>query len=347
MSVQARATRALPNRPSLSRRRSLLALAVATGLLGPALLGASAARAQTAAWPSQPVKIMVGFPAGGASDVMARIIGNKLSQGLGVPVIVDNRPGAAGTLAASLTAKAPADGYTLLLASPTAITLAPSTLAGKISYAPDKDLVPISMVARYPLFLVAHPQLGVKNAAELVQKAKAAPGKINFASFGTVTSGGLAVEQMKLKAGIDVLHVPFNGSAPALQALMGGNVDLMFDTAVTALPNIRAGKVVGLGVASLTRSPLAPDLPTVAEGVPGFEADSWNGLMAPAGTPPAVIARIQAEVAKFVRDADTKERFATLGADPVGNSTADFAKFLAAETVHYTKLVKEAKVKVD
>jgi tripartite-type tricarboxylate transporter receptor subunit TctC len=321
-------------------RRSLLALGAAAALQ-------SAAHAQ-APWPAgQPLKILVGFPAGGASDVMARIIATKLSQGLGVPVVVDNRPGAAGTLAASLTAKSPPDGYTLLLASPTAITLAPSTLGSKINYAPDKDLVPISMVAKYPLFLVAHPQLGVKNAAELLRKAKASPGKINFASFGTVTSGGLAVEQLKLKAGIDVLHVPFNGSAPALQALMGGNVDVMFDTAVTALPNIRSGKLVGLGVASPQRSPLAPDLPAVADAVPGFEADSWNGLMAPAGTPPQVIARIQAEVAKFVRDADVKERFATLGADPVGNSTADFAQFLRAETAHYTKLVQEAKVKVD
>jgi tripartite-type tricarboxylate transporter receptor subunit TctC len=324
-------------------RRAWLALGAAAG----ATFAAPMVAAQ-GAWPGgQPIKIMVGFPAGGASDVMARIIASKLSQGLGVPVVVDNRPGAAGTLAASLTAKAPPDGYTLLLASPTAITLAPSTLAGKISYAPDKDLLPISMVARYPLFLVAHPNLGVRNAAELVHKARAAPGKINFASFGTVTSGGLAVEQLKLKAGIDVLHVPFNGSAPALQALMGGTVDVMFDTAVTALPNIRAGKLVGLGVASPQRSPLAPELPAVADAVPGFEADSWNGLMAPAGTPPAVIARLQAEIAKFVRDADVKERFATLGADPVGNSTADFAQFLRMETVHYTKLVQEAKVKVE
>lgn len=327
----------------LSKMISKVVPAVAFGLM----LATSAASAQTAAWPSQPVKIMVGFPAGGASDVMARLIANKLSLRLGVPVVVDNRPGAAGTLAASLTAKAPPDGYTLLLASPTAITLAPSTLAGKISYAPDKDLLPISMVAKYPLFLVARPGLGVKTVAELVQKAKASPGKLNFASFGTVTSGGLAVEQLKLKAGIDVLHVPFNGSAPALQALMGDNVDVMFDTAVTAMPNIRSGRLVGLGVASPARSAQAPNLPTVAEAVPGFEADSWNGLMAPAGTPPAVIARIQAEVAKFVHDADIVERFATLGADPVGNSTSDFAQFLKAETIQYTRTVREAKLKVD
>jgi tripartite-type tricarboxylate transporter receptor subunit TctC len=324
--------------PPLSRRSVLAAgAALATG----------AAWSQGGAWPSQPIKIMVGFPAGGASDVMARLIAAKLSAGLGVPVIVDNRPGAAGTLAASLTARAPADGYTLVLASPTAITLAPSTMQGKLSYAPDKDLVPISMVAKYPLFLVAHPQLGVKTAAELVAKARAQPGKINFASFGTVTSGGLAVEQMKLMAKIDVLHVPFNGSAPALQALMGGNVDLMFDTAITAVPNIRSGKLLGLGVASPQRSPLAPDLPTVAEAVPGFEADSWNGLMAPTGTPAAAIARIQAEVARFVHEADVKERFATLGADPLGNTQAEFAQFIKTETAHYARLVKEANIKTE
>ena len=332
----------------LTTRRKALARLGAAAWGGLAAMGTAHAQAPAGAWPGgQSLKIMVGFPAGGASDVMARIIAMKLSQGLGVPVVVDNRPGAAGTLAASLVAKAPADGNTLLLASPTAITLAPSTLAGKLTYNPERDLAPISMVARYPLFLVAHPQLGVKNARELIQKARDNPGKINFASFGTVTSGGLAVEQVKQMAKVNVLHVPFNGSAPALQALMGGQVDVMFDTAVTALPNIRTGKLVGLGVASPARSPLAPELPTVQEAIPGFEADSWNGLMVPAGTPAAVVARLQAEVARMVRDADVKERFATLGADPVGNSTAEFAAFLKTETAHYTRLVKEANIKVD
>jgi tripartite-type tricarboxylate transporter receptor subunit TctC len=289
----------------------------------------------------------VGFPPGGASDVMARLIANKLGPALGGSVVVENRPGAAGTLAASLTARSPADGYTLLLASPTAITLAPSTMMGKINYDPAKDLLPISMVAKYPLFLVARPGLGVKNMAELVQKARKEPGKINFASFGTVTSGGLAVEQLKLMAGINVLHVPFNGSAPALQALMGDNVDLMFDTAVTAMPLIRSGRLIGLAVSSPGRSPMAPDLAPVADVVPGFEADSWNGLMAPAGTPAAIIEQIQAAIAKFVNDKDLTERFATLGADPVGNSTADFAKFLKAETIQYGRTVKEANIKVE
>ena len=312
-----------------------------------ALMGLSSAWSQTAAWPSRPIKILVGFPPGGASDVMARLIANKLGPALGGSVVVENRPGAAGTLAASLTARSPADGYTLLLASPTAITLAPSTMMGKINYDPAKDLLPISMVAKYPLFLVARPGLGVKNMTELVQKARKEPGKINFASFGTVTSGGLAVEQLKLMAGINVLHVPFNGSAPALQALMGDNVDLMFDTAVTAMPLIRSGRLIGLAVSSPGRSPMAPELAPVADVVPGFEADSWNGLMAPAGTPAAIIEQIQAAIAKFVNDKDLTERFATLGADPVGNSTADFAKFLKAETIQYGRTVKEANIKVE
>lgn len=184
-------------------------------------------------------------------------------------------------------------------------------------------------------------------APELVRKATEAPGKINFASFGTLTSGGLAVEQIKLMAGIDVLHVPFNGSAPALQALMGGTVDLMFDTAITAVPNIRSGKLVGLGVASLQRSPLIPDLPTVAEAIPGFEADSRNGLMAPSGTPAPAIDRIQAEVAKIIQHSDVRKRFATIGATPVGSTPEVFSRFLKAETAHYAKLVKDANIKVD
>jgi tripartite-type tricarboxylate transporter receptor subunit TctC len=325
--------------------RTFLRIAAVSAIA--ALMGLSSAWSQTAAWPSRPIKILVGFPPGGASDVMGRLIANKLGPALGGSVIVENRPGAAGTLAASLTARAPADGYTLLLASPTAITLAPSTMAGKINYDPAKDLAPISMVAKYPLFLVARPGLGVKNMAELVQKAKREPGKINFASFGTITSGGLAVEQLKLKAGIDVLHVPFNGSAPALQALMGDNVDLMFDTAVTAMPNMRSGRLIGLAVSSAGRSPMAPDLAPVSEVVAGFEADSWNGLMAPAGTPPAVIARIQAAVAKFVHDQDMVDRFTTMGADPVGNSSSEFARFLETETIQYARTVKEANIKLD
>lgn len=307
---------------------------------------ANSVSAKTIDWPNQPIKILVGFPAGGASDVMARIIAEELRKELGQPVVVENKPGAAGTLAASMTARSKSDGYTLLLASPTAITLAPSTMSDKINYNPATDLLPISMVAKYPLFLIANPKLGVKNVSELLDKAKKEPGKINFASFGVFTSGGLAVEQLKLKAKIDVLHVPFNGSSAAMQGLLGGEVDLMFDTAVTALPNIEAGKLVPLAIASTKQSSLAPSIPTVSETLPDFQADSWVGLMAPAGTPADVTSRIQSAVAKIVATDAIKQRFSKLGAETESAETSDFVQHIKDETARYEKLVHDADIKL-
>lgn len=324
------------------RRRALRAAAVTAALA----LAAPAAFAQ-AAWPDKPIKLMVGFPAGGASDVMARLVAEKLGQALGQPVVVDNRPGAAGTLAASLVAKSPGDGYTMLLASPTAITLAPTTMADRLPYSPSKDLVAVTQVNRYPLVLLATPQLGVKSVPELLAKAKAQPGKINFASFGANTSGGLGTEMVKLMGKVDVLHVPFNGGAPMNQALLGGNVDVAFDTLPTALANARAGKLVPIAVSTAKRTPLAPELPTVGETLPGFEADSWTGLMVPAGTPPEVVGRIQAEIAKILASDDMRQRFSTMGAEGVASTPADFKAFLDAETARYAKLVKEANLKLE
>ncbi len=336
---------AIPNVVRFRRRDALRALAAAASVaaLGPA--GQAAAQAGT--WPTKPIKLMVGFPAGGASDLMARLVAERLGAALGQAIVVDNRPGAAGTLAAALVAKAPPDGYTLLLASPTAITLAPTTMAGKLSYDPVKDLVPVTMVNRYPLILIANPSLGVKTFAEFLAKARAQPGKINFGSFGANTSGGLATEMIKLMAKVDVLHVPYNGGAPANQALLGGSIDLMFDVMVTGLTNVKAGKVVPLAVSSAKRTTLAPELPAIAEFLPGFEADSWTGLMAPGGTPPDIVARIQAELAKVLATADMKERFAAMGAEGVASAPADFQKYLAEETLRYARLVKEANLKLE
>ncbi len=330
---------------SALRRRTLrlLSAAVAAGVMS----ASPSALAQPAGWPDKPIRLMVGFPAGGASDVMARFVAERLGAALGQAIVVENKPGAAGTLAASLVAKAPPDGYTLVLASPSAITLAPTTMAGKISYDPVADLAPISQVNRYPLILLATPSLGVKSFAEFLAKARANPGKINFGSFGPNTSGGLATEMVKLMAKIDVLHVPFNGGAPLNQALLGGTVDLGFDVMVTGLVNAKSGRLVPLAVSSAKRTSLAPDLPTVAEFLPGFEADSWTGLMAPAGTPRAIVARIQQELAKMVASPEVRERFATMGAEGVGSTPAEFAAMLANETARYARLVKEANLKLE
>lgn len=332
--------------PESSRRAALAAL---LGSLGASVLPARAqVPAPTSApWPARPLKLLVGFPAGGASDVMARLIADKLTRGLGQAVVVDNRPGAAGTLAASLAARATPDGHTLLLASPTAITLAPTTMAGKISYDPARDLAPVSKVASYPLFLMARPALGLRTVPELLDHARRHPGRVNFASFGANTSGGLATEMVKLMGQVDMLHVPFNGSAPALQALLGGTVDLMFDTAVTAVPHMKAGSLRALAVSSARRTPIAPELPTLAETLPGFEADSWNGLMVPAATPSAAIARLQTEVARLVQLPDVQERFAALGAEPMGGSAGEFGRFLAEETERYARIVRQANLKIE
>ncbi|MCC6867361.1 MAG: tripartite tricarboxylate transporter substrate binding protein [Burkholderiales bacterium] len=327
---------------SLLRRRALRATVVIAALA----LASPAAFAQ-AAWPDKPIKLLVGFPPGGASDVMARLVAERLGQALGQSVVVDNRPGAAGTLAASLVAKAPGDGYTMLLASPTAITLAPTTMADRLPYSPAKDLVPVTQVNRYPLVLLTTPQLGVKTVPELLARAKANPGKINFGSFGANTSGGLGTEMVKLMGKVDVLHVPFNGGAPMNQALLGGTVDVAFDTMPTAMANAKAGRLVPIAVSTAKRTPLAPELPTVGETIPGFEADSWTGLMVPAGTPPAVVARIQSEVAKIVASDEMRQRFAAMGAEGVASTPVDFKAFLDNETARYAKLVKEANLKLE
>jgi len=330
------------NRRTFTHRAALAALAF--GLFAAVAPLASGA---DAAWPNRPIKLMVGFPAGGASDLMARLVAERLGAALGQPIVVENRPGAAGTLAASLVAQAPADGYTLLLASPTSATLAPTTMAGRLPYDPAKDLVPVTMVNRYPLILIARPDLGVRTFPEFLAYARAHPGKVNFGSFGANTTGGLATEMVKLDGKLDLQHIPYNGGAPAMQALLGGHIDLYFDTLVTAMQNVKAGKVVPLAVSGAKRTPLAPELPTVAETLPGVDADSWTGIMVPAGTAPEIVARIQTEVAKMVASPEIKEKFAAMGAEGVGSTPAEFSKHIASETQRYAKLIREANLKLE
>ena len=305
------------------------------------------AAAQAPAYPTKPIRIVVPFPPGGATDILARDVGQKLTEAWGQQVIVDNRPGAGGNIGSELVAKAAPDGYTLEMGTVGTHAINASLYA-KMPYDNVKDFVPIILVAAVPNVLEVNPSVPVNSVAELIAYAKANPGKLNFASSGNGTSIHLSGELFKAMAGVEMTHVPYKGSAPALQDLIGGQVQLMFDNLPPSLPQIKAGKLRALAVTSSTRAPALPDVPTVAEaGLPGFEASSWFGLLAPAGTPPAIVAKINAEVAKWLATPEAKENLSKQGANAAGGTPEDFAKHIAAETAKWAKVVKASGAKID
>jgi len=311
-----------------------------------ALLGAPSALAQ-APFPTKPVRLVVPFPAGGTTDILARAAAQKLSETLGQQVIVDNRPGAGGNIGAELVAKAPADGYTLLMGTVGTHAINPSLYA-KMPYDHVKDFAPVILVAGVPNVLVVNPDLPFKTVADVVAYAKANPGKLNFASSGSGTSIHLSGELFKVMAGVQMTHVPYKGSAPALTDVIGGQVQLMFDNLPSALPQIKGGKLRAVAVTSTTRAAALPDVPTVAEsGLPGFESSSWFGILAPAGTPKDIIAKINTDVQKWLSTPEAKEKLLGQGAIAAGGSPDDFAKHIQAETAKWAKVVKESGAKVD
>jgi len=311
-----------------------------------ALLGAPSALAQ-APFPTKPVRLVVPFPAGGTTDILARAAAQKLSETLGQQVIVDNRPGAGGNIGAELVAKAPADGYTLLMGTVGTHAINPSLYA-KMPYDHVKDFAPVILVAGVPNVLVVNPDLPFKTVADVVAYAKANPGKLNFASSGSGTSIHLSGELFKVMAGVQMTHVPYKGSAPALTDLIGGQVQLMFDNLPSALPQIKGGKLRAVAVTSTTRAAALPDVPTVAEsGLPGFESSSWFGILAPAGTPKDIIAKINTDVQKWLSTPEAKEKLLGQGAIAAGGSPDEFAKHIQAETAKWAKVVKESGAKVD
>jgi len=311
-----------------------------------ALLGAPSALAQ-APFPTKPVRLVVPFPAGGTTDILARAAAQKLSETLGQQVIVDNRPGAGGNIGAELVAKAPADGYTLLMGTVGTHAINPSLYA-KMPYDHVKDFAPVILVAGVPNVLVVNPDLPFKTVADVVAYAKANPGKLNFASSGSGTSIHLSGELFKVMAGVQMTHVPYKGSAPALTDLIGGQVQLMFDNLPSALPQIKGGKLRAVAVTSTTRAAALPDVPTVAEsGLPGFESSSWFGILAPAATPKDIIAKINTDVQKWLSTPEAKEKLLGQGAIAAGGSPDDFAKHIQAETAKWAKVVKESGAKVD
>ena len=316
--------------------------ALATLLL---ILAASAALAQT--WPNRPVRILVGFPAGQATDVLARLSAQRLTDATGQQFFVENRPGASGNIAFEMAARAAPDGYTLLMASSGTAAINPA-LYGKLPFDMEKDFAPIIMMADVPLFLVVNPTLPVTNVKELIAYAKSRPGKIDYASGGSGLTNHLTMELFKAATGLHLVHIPYKGGPPAITDLIGGQVSLMFETGVGILSHVRSGKLRALAVSRARRTAGAPDLPTVAEsGVPGFDATAWISMMAPAATPPAIIARVNAEINKSLGTQEIRERLLALGTDPVGGSAEEFAATLKVEIAKWAKAVKISGAKVE
>jgi tripartite-type tricarboxylate transporter receptor subunit TctC len=325
-------------------RRTLAILpAIALSLATLAAVGFANAQA----FPQKPVRLVVPFPPGGPIDTVSRAIAQKLTEAWGQTVVVDNRPGAGGNIGADLVAKAAPDGYTVVMGALSTHAVNPS-LYPKMPYDAAKDFAPISLVAVTPNVLVVNPSLPVATAREFIAYARANPGKLAFGSGSNGSAGHLAGELFKVDAGVDMLHVPFKGAAPAMQALLAGDTQLMFDNLASATAQVKAGKLKALAVTTARRSKLAPDLPTLAEaGLPGFDISTWFGLLAPAGTPADVVARWNAEVTRILNSAEMRERMTALGAEPAPDTPAEFARFIAGETAKYARIVKLSGAKLD
>jgi tripartite-type tricarboxylate transporter receptor subunit TctC len=295
-------------------------------------------------YPSKPVHVVVPFTAGSATDILARTFGQKLSELWGQPVVVDNRAGAGGTIGAAVVAKSPADGYTLLVHS-AAHAYNPS-IYPNLPFDTVKDFVEVVPLAGQPNVLVVAPSAGVKTVAELIALAKQKPGQLNFGSAGTGSGTHINAEKFKLAAGIDVLHIPYKGTPEALTDTMAGRVTYFFSPISAALPNVREGRLLALGVSTAKRSAALPNVPTIAEsGLPGFDYNLWVGVFAPAGTPPDIVDKINKDVARLLQSAEIKERFANLGAEPMPMTPVEFRNFVRAEIDESAKVIKAAGIK--
>ena len=323
-------------------RRAALA---AAALLSLTALVASPALAQNAAaaYPSKPIRIVVPYPPGGFNDTLARTVGARLQTVWGQPVSVDNKPGGGTVIGTDAVAKSAADGYTLFI-MPFAFAVNPSIFK-KLPYDPVKDFAPITLAATTPNLLVVGPELKVNSMAEVMALAKGKPGGISYASTGVGSSNHLSMEKFKQMAGVDITHIPYKGSGPAVTDLIGGQVGLMFDNIPNVIQHIKAGKLKALAVTSAKRSPHAPDVPTVAEaGVPGYEVSVWFGIAAPGGTPAAIIDKLNTEIVKTLNLPEVKEKFFAQGVDVVGSTPAQFATHLKEQSALWAKVVKDAGV---
>ncbi|HEX3440718.1 MAG TPA: tripartite tricarboxylate transporter substrate binding protein [Pseudolabrys sp.] len=303
--------------------------------------------AQAQPYPSRPVRLIAPFPAGGLADVLARAVADELSRSLGQPVIVENRAGAGGNVGAEVVARAAPDGYTLMMSSAGILT-ANQFLYAKMPFDPEKDFVPVSNVADMPMLVVVSPKVEAKTLGDLVAFARANPNKLNFGSPGVGTTGHLGLALFMYAAKIKLTHVPYRGAAPAITDLLAGQIDGVVDNPPTVLPHIEAGKLRPLAVAAKTRMPLLPDLPTAAEaGVPGYEASSWFGIVAPAGTPPAIVNRLQHDIATALKQPNVQQRFAKSGARLLGNTPAEFAQQIRQDRQMWGEVITAAGIKAE
>jgi len=310
-----------------------------------ASLAATAVLAQV--YPGKPIRLIVPFAAGGGNDNVARLVGKRLADSLGQPVVIDNRPGAGGVVGAELAAKSAPDGYTLFLGGVGSHAINPN-LHAKLPYDPIKDFAPVSLLAQAPLVLVVHPSVPVHDVAEFIAYARAHPGRLNFASNGNGSSSQLAAVMFASMAGVDMVHVPYKGLAPALTDLLAGEVQLMFSSVVAILPHIKAGKLRAIAVTGAKRLASMPELPTIAEsGLPGYEASSWYGILAPAGTPRDIVVRLNAELAKALEQPEVRNSLLAEGAEPAGGSPERFAAHIRAEMERLGKIIRDAKIRLE
>lgn len=311
-----------------------------------ALLAVSAGQVAAQAFPSKPIRFVVPFP-GGFSDVLARQLGAKMSEALGQPVVVENKPGGSGQIGAQEVMRAPADGHTLFMGHIGTHAINPHLFAN-LAYDPDRDFTPVTLLVTVPNLLVVHPSVPARTVQELVAYARKNPGKLSYGSPGNGTSGHLAAELFKATAGVFIVHIPYRGAAPALQDVIGGQVQLLFDTVAQGWPQAKAGKVRALAVTSLKRQAAAPEIPTMDEsGFAGWETGPWFGVMVRSGTPDPTVKRLHAELVKALQAPDVREKLAGQGAVPVGNTPEEFEAFIRAESARWAKVVKSAGIRAD
>ena len=316
-------------------------------LLAVTISGAIASACFAQSYPAKPIRIIVPFVPGGPTDIQARWAGQHLNNAFGQSVIVDNRGGAGGTIGSEVAAKSPPDGYTILIGTSSTHAVAPS-LYSKLGYDPVRDFAPVTLIANATILLVVHPSVPAKDVRQLIALAKRQPNALSFASSGNGGISHLVGEHFKSVAGIEMLHVPYKGDTPALIDLASGQVHLMFGTAVSFLPYVKSRRLNALAVTNPKRSPIVPDVPTVAEsGLAGFEALQWFGVLAPAGTPRELVTRLNGDIIKTLRLPDVRERMAALGAEVVGSSPEQFASFQKADAAKWAKVVKESGAKID